>query len=230
MKLAGLVRTTLLDFPGKLACVVFTAGCPFNCFYCHNRIALNGDAVGPNEARVLDFISKRVGLLEGVVVSGGEPTIQSDLVPFLKRIKAFGYAVKLDTCGCRPQKVMELLDLRLVDYLALDVKAPWRRYREICGPNADADAVQATLDILVASEIGWECRTTVAPTLGAIDMLEIAMQMPTVPAWRLNVYRIPEVYLPEDEVRVHAYAPSEQDIKSWLPRLREKQPHVIGSW
>lgn len=296
MKLAGMVRTTLLDFPGQLACVLFTAGCPYNCFYCHNRIALTGDAacvsvtsakandvfvspvasdtisasVGQTKAnnvpgvhvvsaaagdsvvpfktsdipgvpdalvdsvaagipvgQAMEFLQKRRGLLEGVVVSGGEPTIHQDLDEFINRIKNLGYVVKLDTCGCNPQVIARLMEQGAVDYIALDVKAPWNRYREICGDRAEPEAVRETLSILEKSVIHWEVRTTVAPTLNFEDLQEIAHQMPRVPAWRLNLYRIPEIYRPEDAWRVNAPAPSLADLQRWATRLSLLQPNLL---
>lgn len=271
MKLAGMVRTTLLDFPGKIACVLFTAGCSYNCFYCHNRIALMGDAAcgsidetnagavacahaggdapcafagqaqesaasdahvaggaaRASIAQAMEFLQKRRGLLEGVVVSGGEPTIHRDLDEFIEQIKKLGYVVKLDTCGCNPQVVARLLEQGTVDYVALDVKAPWKRYREICGDHAEPEVVRDTLSILEKSAIRWETRTTVAPTLDFEDLQEIAIQMPRVPAWRLNLYRIPEIYKPEDAWRVHAAAPSLADLRRWAIRLRLLQPNLL---
>ncbi len=235
MRLAGMVRTTLLDFPGRLACVLFTSGCPYSCFYCHNRIALTGGAAGVSAgtagvslSQAMDFLHKRRGLLDGVVVSGGEPTIHPELEEVIDGIKEMGYDVKLDTCGCNPSVVARLLKRRSVDYIALDVKAPWGRYREICGGRADPDAVQDTLSLLQeAPAFHWEARTTVAPTLGLEDLQEIASQMPCVPTWRLNLYRIPENYLTEDSPRVNAPAPSLLDLQRWTPRLKLLQPNLL---
>ncbi len=228
MKFAGLVKTSLLDFPGRLSCVLFTDGCPYDCFYCHNRITINGDAAGIPVGQIQEFLEKRQGLLEGVVVSGGEPTIHRDLEDFISQVKAMGYAVKLDTNGCNPQAVTRLLEQGLLDYVALDVKAPWDRYQEICGSHADPLKVRDTMTVLQASTIMWEVRTTMAPTLGFEDLFAIAGQMPRIPAWRLNPYRIPEVYRPEDEIRIKAFCPSVQDLQEWTLRLKLMQPNMLA--
>lgn len=227
MIFAGIAKTTLLDFPGRLACVLFTSGCPYDCFYCHNRTAIDGSAVGVSPEQVLQFLKRRQGMLEGVVVSGGEPTLQKDLESFMENLKELGYAVKLDTNGCNPSVVRRSLEAGLLDYVALDIKAPWMRYQEICGKHADPRPVQETLEMLRFSTIGWEVRTTVAPTLGREDLMEIARQMPTVPTWRLNLYRIPEKYRPEETVRVLQAAASVTELQEWSLPLRLVQPNLL---
>lgn len=208
MKFAGLQKTTLLDFPGRVACIVFTSGCPFDCFYCHNRETIDG-RLSVDPAPIRAFLEKRAGLLDGVVVTGGEPTVQADLPEFIRWLKrSLGYAVKLDTNGWRPDAVSALLAENLLDYVAIDYKAPAARYREICGPRADAAAVQETIRRVAASGVAYELRTTKAPTLGEADFAlmrsEIATQLGTPPRWRYNDYRIPEHYKPEDRARILA--------------------------
>ena len=159
MRLAAIEKTTLLDFPGRVACTIFTQGCQYDCFYCHNRnlITVPGaDAGTVSQEEVFAFLAQRKGLLEGVVVSGGEPTVHSDLPEFVARIKSLGYMVKLDTNGSSPTMVEGLVTSNLVDYVALDVKAPWNRYREICGKGADPLLVERTLRLLQQSDIDWE--------------------------------------------------------------------------
>lgn len=196
MTFAGLVRTSLIDYPGVPACVVFTAGCPYACTFCHNRRTQDGSATIPPEP-VYAFLRKRAGLLGGVVVSGGEPTAQPDLETFCRLLKRLGYRVKLDTNGYRPDVVQTLLGEGLLDYLAIDYKAPAARYREICGEAADPAQVLRTIARVHASEVPYELRTTLFPGLTEADLLamesEIRDCLGTAPNfWRRNEFRPPK--------------------------------------
>ena len=124
MKIKGLQKTTLLDFPEKLACTVFTGGCNFRCPFCHNAslVLRAGEAQEISEADFFNYLSKRKGMLDGVCITGGEPTLCPDLEDFIKKIKELGLLVKLDTNGTFPEKIESLLDKRLVDYIAMDIK------------------------------------------------------------------------------------------------------------
>ncbi|MDT4762461.1 anaerobic ribonucleoside-triphosphate reductase activating protein [Sphaerochaeta sp. PS] len=232
MNLGGIAKTTLLDFPGRLACVLFTQGCTYDCFYCHNR-ELIGFGEGPvlfSEA--LSFLEKRVGLLEGVVFSGGEPTLQKDLISSIQMVHALGFAIKLDTNGCSPSLLATLLDLDLLSYVALDVKAPSVRYREICGQHADPDTVRQSLSLLARKKedfpsFMYEVRTTLAPTIGKEDLISIAQAMPVVPLWRINSYRKPPLYKEEDAFRIHAGQPLQAEVDSWKQELKLLQPNLI---
>jgi pyruvate formate lyase activating enzyme len=227
MKIGGMVRSTLLDYPKKISCVLFASGCSYDCFYCHNRTLVQRREKLIDQKEIEQFLLRRKGLLEAVVISGGEPTVQPDLAETCAWIKKTGYAVKLDTNGCSPSVVERLVSDGLVDYVALDVKAPWARYREICGPLADPGPVRQTLGILSGTAIGWETRTTVCPTLGREDLEEIGRQMPPVPLWRLNRYRIPPVFEPEDRGRIHGSAPDAAAVQGWEERLRLLQPNLV---
>jgi pyruvate formate lyase activating enzyme len=227
VRIAGLIKSTLIDFPGCIACVVFTAGCTYDCFYCHNRALIGGDAVALPMKELWRFLESRVGLLGGVVVSGGEPTLQPGLKEFLGSVKRLGYAVKLDTNGSKPAVVGELLADGLVDYVALDVKAPWERYREIGGLQAEAAAVEATLRLLASASVAYEVRTTLCPTLMEDDVLKIARSMPPVPRWRLNKYVVPQSYKEQEAYRVHAYALQGERLQRLVVALRKAQGNVL---
>ena len=139
MTIAGLQKMTLLDYPGKVACTVFLQGCNYRCPFCHNSGLLDGrgDDCIPEE-ELLGFLKKRVGLLEGVCITGGEPTLQKDLPQLLEAIKALGFAVKLDTNGSRPAVLRDLVSRGLVDYVAMDIKNCPERYAETTGtPRID---------------------------------------------------------------------------------------------
>ena len=143
MRIAGLERCSLIDYPGKMAAVVFTPGCNLDCFYCHNRTLLAPSATfnAIPFPDVLDWLRKRQGLLDAVVISGGEPTLQADLDDFVREVRAMDYAVKLDTNGTRPAVLAFLIDEGLLDYIAMDIKAPPDKYESICGVPVDHNAI-----------------------------------------------------------------------------------------
>lgn len=162
MKLGGLVKFTLIDFPGRPAAIVFTQGCNFRCRYCHNP-----ELVYPHlflepmpEEEVWSFLKRRQGTLEGVVVSGGEPTLHEDLPEFMACLKQMGYATKLDTNGSRPEVLRELIDKKLVDYIAMDLKAPLEKYSAITGVETKQDVLLQSMDLIRQSGLEYEFRTT----------------------------------------------------------------------
>jgi pyruvate formate lyase activating enzyme len=182
MKFAGFVPLSLCDYPGRVAAVVFTQGCNFRCPWCHNGHLL---PLEPNpetrvsEEHVLDVLAERRTRLGGVVVSGGEPTLQAALPRFLRRVKALGLDVKLDTNGAHPEILRKLLEERLLDYVAMDVKAPWDNYAVLTGTCCDVAAVQVSLSLIAASGVPHAFRTTrVDPLLSERDYDAIRRQIP----------------------------------------------------
>lgn len=182
MNLAGFVPLSLCDYPGHVAAVVFTQGCNFRCPFCHNGHLLSSTsdpATRIDEDQVLAVLAERKSRLGGVVVSGGEPTAQTDLPHFLRRLKALGLAVKLDTNGSQPAMLRALLAEHLLDYIAMDMKAPWGKYATLAGLACDVDAVQASVELIAASGVPHLFRTTrVDPLLTAPDYLELQTQIP----------------------------------------------------
>lgn len=181
MLIAGVQKLTLLDFPGKTAATVFTLGCNLRCPFCHNsEIVIDPDAPTDDPDDVLAFLRKRQGLLDGVCVSGGEPLLQSDLPDFLRKMRALGYEVKLDTNGTLPDRLAALLETGLVDRIAMDVKNAPQRYAETVGrDDIDLDAVRESMRILLrqnaAGGAKCELRTTVSRELHAQeDLKELA--------------------------------------------------------
>jgi pyruvate formate lyase activating enzyme len=164
MLLCGLQKTTLLDFPGHVACTIFTGGCNFRCPYCQNSELVLEPAAFPklSEEEVMGFLRKRKGILEGVCVTGGEPTLQPDLAPFLRKIKEIGYLVKLDTNGYRPEVLQILLEEGLLDYVAMDVKASKEKYAKTVGvPGMDVSKLEKSVSLLIGQDqIPYEFRTT----------------------------------------------------------------------
>lgn len=161
MDINGIQKLTLLDYPGKCACTVFLAGCNLRCPFCHNASLVLGAApTAMTEAEFFAFLKKRRGLLDGVCVTGGEPTLRKDLPDFLAKIKALGYLVKLDTNGSDPAMLRQLIGDGLVDYVAMDIKNCPDRYPETCGGIDILPAVQESLAILREDKAAYELRTT----------------------------------------------------------------------
>ena len=162
MRLGGLMKSTALDFPGLVSAVLFTQGCNFTCPYCHNPqlVRLFGEPLAEEET--LAFLRRRRRLLGGVVISGGEPTVQPDLAEFCKKLQGLGYAVKLDTNGSAPQLVSDLIARRLINYLALDLKADPRAYPPELAPEFPGEAIMETIGILKRGGLPHEYRVTAA--------------------------------------------------------------------
>lgn len=179
MRIYGLQKLTLLDYPGQVACTVFTGGCNLRCPFCHNAslVLHPGDAGRMEEADFFRFLEKRRGMLDGVCVSGGEPMLQPDLEPFLQKIKALGYRVKLDTNGCFPERLGAILAQGLVDSVAMDIKSAPGHYAQAVGiPGFDASPVLKSIALLLGGGVGCEFRTTVVKGLHTEALLRGAAQ------------------------------------------------------
>ncbi len=167
MKIGGLQKLTLIDYPGKLACTVFLSGCNFRCSWCYSPELVLPEKIEeqPEFERsfFFDFLDKRIGKIDGVVICGGEPMINEDLPQFAKEIKERGFFVKIDTNGSRPEMLKILLRDGLVDYIAMDLKVPLERYQEVAGEAVDMDKIKESIDIVKNSGIEYEFRTTLVP-------------------------------------------------------------------
>lgn len=178
MRIAGFQKNSFVDYPGKICAVVFTPGCNMDCFYCHNRALVDGEHESITTVEeALSFLEKRKEFLEGVVVSGGEPTLQKGLLPFLSEVKRMGYSIKLDTNGTNPEVVEKLLGKGLIDYIAMDLKAPYGKYSEICRTEVDIVRIKKSVKLLINSVVDYEFRTTLAPGLDTKDIVEIAREI-----------------------------------------------------
>lgn len=161
MNVQGYQKLTLLDYPEKVACTVFTGGCNLRCPFCHNGgLVRTPFAAASIEAEVLDYLSKRRGLLDGVCITGGEPLLQPDLAKFVEQVKGMGYLVKLDTNGSLPDRLSELLATHLLDYVAMDVKSAPADYEAAVGTAVDVSAFEKSIALIKASDIPHEFRTT----------------------------------------------------------------------
>lgn len=171
MKICGLQKTTLLDFPGHVAATVFTGGCNFHCPFCHNSELLGND-VTPSftEEQFFAFLKKRRGILEGVAITGGEPTLQPDLEIFIRNIRKMGFRIKLDTNGYRPEVLKRFCQEGLVDYVAMDIKTCRERYSEVAGiPSIQIGKIEESVDYLKLNTVPYEFRTTVVRELHSAD-------------------------------------------------------------
>ncbi|MDP1833790.1 MAG: anaerobic ribonucleoside-triphosphate reductase activating protein [Candidatus Moranbacteria bacterium] len=192
MILGGFQKLTLLDYPGKIAATVFTVGCSFRCPFCHNpelvdlRLVHNEES----EKEFFKFLAKRKGKLEGVCVTGGEPTIQPDIIGFIKKIKKLGFMVKLDSNGTRPDVLKKLFDQKLLDYVAMDIKNHLEKYAETTATKVDKDRIRLSVNLIMHSGIPYEFRTTVVPGLHTEeDFDEIAKWISGAQAYYLQEYR-----------------------------------------
>ncbi len=193
MLFSGFQKLTLLDFPGKTAATAFSPGCNFRCPFCHNaRLVVPGEGETEHvgEEEILAYMAKRRGLLDGLCLTGGEPTLQADLPDFCRKVKELGLLVKLDTNGFRPDAVRRLIDEKLVDYVAMDVKNSRERYAETAGlPEIDLWPVEESIALLKEGRVDYEFRTTVVSQLHDREsLLSLARWLTGAKAWYLQQF------------------------------------------
>lgn len=176
MIINGFQKMTLLDFPGKVACTIFTAGCNMRCPFCHNASLVTDidNSLNMPEEEILSYLSKRQGLLDGVCITGGEPLLQKGIEDFIAKIKALGYAVKVDTNGCFPEKLKRIVEKGLVDYVAMDIKNQFAKYGETVGiEDFDLAPVKESIDFLISSGIDFEFRTTIVKEIHTVEDIAV---------------------------------------------------------
>ena len=193
MLISGLQKTTLVDYPGRVACTIFTGGCNFRCPYCQNSdLVLYPEETEPySEEEIFDHLARRQGVLSGVCISGGEPTLQPDLAVFLKKIKELGLLVKLDTNGYRPEVVEDLFRQGLLDYIAMDIKSSPEHYAAVAGfPGLQMDRIRESAAFIQGCGLPYEFRTTVVRELHrAEDFLSIGRWLQGAEAYFLQSYQ-----------------------------------------
>jgi len=190
MKISGLIKSSLVDYPGKVAAVVFTQGCNFRCGFCHNPELLPLTAqTYISEDDFFNFLKTRQGKLDGVVITGGEPTIQLDLEKFLSEIKQLGFLVKLDTNGSNPSVLLSLITESLIDFVAMDIKGTFSKYQKICGYQ-DEKNIQKSISLIMKSGLPYEFRTTVLPAYHEIaDFEEIGKMLKGAERYAIQGFR-----------------------------------------
>ncbi len=172
MLIGGFQKTSLIDYPKKIAAIVFTHGCNFRCHYCHNPELVTGAEKIADENAILDFLDTRKGKLDGIVVTGGEPCLQKDLPDFLEKLKDKGFDVKLDTNGSRFDMLENVVLKGLVDYIAMDIKAPLTKYKKIIDTDIDIAEIENSIDLIMSCGIDYEFRTTVTEALLTVEDFE----------------------------------------------------------
>lgn len=189
MKIAGFQKTSFLDYPGFPTAVVFTPGCNMNCVYCHNAELLFGAPPLIPEGEVFSYLEKRRGILQAVTVTGGEPTLQRDLKDFIRRVRELDYKVKLDTNGLKPEVLQDLMGEGLLDYVAMDIKAPMDKYDEITRTKNDLKKIRKSIAILRSGALPHEFRLTLYPGLSLEDAVAAAKLVEGTAHFYLQQYR-----------------------------------------
>jgi pyruvate formate lyase activating enzyme len=225
MMIHGLQKMTLLDFPGRVACTVFLGGCDFRCPFCHNFELADGSAKSVmDEDELLAFLQKRRGLLDGVAFTGGEPCLHPGLPALMRRIRALGFAVKLDTNGAHPDCLEAILEEGLADYVAMDIKNSPEKYARTAGVDElDLTPIRRSVDLLMAGRVDYEFRTTV------VDELHEASDFEAIGVWIAGARRFfMQPFTDRDTVPFEGlHAPSKDKMREWLAIMAR---YVPESW
>ena len=225
MKICGLNKTTLLDYPGCVSATIFVGGCNFRCPFCHNGdlVLCSNELPEYREEEVFSFLEKRKNVLEGVCVTGGEPTLYREMPEFIKKIKALGYKVKLDTNGSNPKMLRELVKEKLVDYVAMDIKAPIYHYDKVCGVLVDVEKIKESVDFLKEKNVPYEFRTTVVRELHSKeDVIEIGKWISGAENYYLQSYQetdknLSKGFMPMEETELKAL---KEELKNYVENVK----------
>lgn len=217
MQLGGLQKTSLLDFPQKISAIVFTKGCNFKCGYCHNPELFSNETSSITEEVLFEFLKTRQGKLDGIVITGGEPTLHKDLPQFIERIKNLGFAIKLDTNGTNPEMLGQLLNDNLLDYVAMDIKAPVSKYEAITNTKILTNDIKKSINLIMDSNIDYEFRTTVVKSqLSYEDFEQIGNEIKGAKKYYLQKFVASKI-LDETLINESTYSDSEfEEIKNIL--------------
>ncbi len=224
MLIGGLERLSLLDFPDCLSAIVFTQGCNFRCHFCYNPMLVWPSSDGQKgiknrtgqplikEVDLFAFLKIRIGKLDGVVISGGEPTLHKDLPEFIKKIKDLGFMVKLDTNGTNPEMLERLVNDKAVDYIAMDIKAPWDKYKEIVGVDIESTKLINSVKILAEGTVPYEMRSTIAPAWHDEESIKImAEQIPVDALWYLQKFLGERELVDENFINSRSFTDAEME-------------------
>lgn len=213
--IGGLQKSSLIDYPGKISAIIFTQGCNFACPYCHNpELGANEISTSYQAASIIEFLHSRKGKLDAVVITGGEPTLHTGLPEFIKKIKNLGFLVKLDTNGTNPKMLEQLISEKLIDYVAMDIKAPIEKYSDIVCSKVKTDNILKCIEILKNSKVDYEFRTTVVKSqLSRSDFFKIAALIQDAPRYYLQRF-FPTKTLDESFLNEQTYSDEEfEEIK-----------------
>jgi len=229
MNIKYLQKTSLIDYPDTIASIVFVGGCNLSCGYCYNK-ALWDSASQPDlpTTEILNQLQARKNYCDGIVITGGEPCLQPELAEFLTQLKKIGYKIKLDTNGTFPNIVQNLLDQNLINYIAMDIKAPFARYNEITGQSLNMATIQKSISIIQNAGISCEFRSTIwKEAFQKEQLIQMASQIKgTTPYYLQNFFN-------SQNEKQSGYTPfTQSEINSILPSLRELTPHITlrGDW
>ena len=226
MKIGGLQKVSLIDYPGEISSIIFLQGCNFKCPYCHNPELVDSKLFGPclPEKDVLEFLKTRIGKIDAVTITGGEPTIQNDLTRFIKRIKKMGFAVKLDSNGSRPEVIQKLLSEKLLDFIAMDIKVPLTKYEKIARVPLKTDSIKESIKIILKAKIPHEFRTTVVQSLVTeSDILKIAKLISGARRYTLQKF-VPAKTLDKKYLKEKPF--SDDELEKIRKRLEKEIPIV----
>ena len=209
MMIKGFQKLSLIEYPEKISAIVFLGNCNFKCHFCYNIELVRDYDKLPDipEKEILDFLSTRKGLLDGIAITGGEPTLHKELPEFIKKVKDLGFLVLLETNGSNTEMLKELIDNKLVDYVAMDIKAPLEKYDEITGVKVNKENIQESINIIRKSGLDYEFRTTVIPKhFKEDDALAIGKWLKGSKRYVLQQFR-PEKTLNDNYKKMESYAP-----------------------
>lgn len=211
MHIGGLQKVSLVDYPDHIAAVIFTIGCPFRCGFCHNpSLVIPPFGEKLSETHVFDYLKRRRGVLDSTVITGGEPTVHADLLAFIKKLKQLDYKVKLDTCGYLPYMLKKILDSGLIDYVAMDIKAPLPKYPELVQRTIWPERILQSIDIILSSGIRHEFRSTLIDKFHTReDILQMAKLVEGGAAYYLQKFRPAPSLINND---FHAYLPPSDSV------------------
>ncbi len=219
MEFGGFEKCTLIDYPGKIACMVYTIGCNFRCPYCHNPELVDETVtVKYQEQEILDFLDTRKKMLDGVVITGGEPTIHGDpLLSFIREVKQRGFLVKLDSNGTNPEFLEQVIKEKLVDYIAMDIKSPLAKYSQTVARGVDIESIKKSITILMGSNVEYEFRTTILKVmLSPEDIEEIGKEIQGAKKYYLQKF-IPSKILNPQFIKKTTY--SDEEFSSFQKKM-----------
>ncbi len=242
MLLGGLQKTTLIDFPGRIACTVFTVGCNFRCPFCHNKDLVTLKNFEQKklpqipEKDFFTFLNKRKGILDGVCITGGEPTLQNDLPDFCKKIKDMGFEVKLDSNGTNPKMLSKMINKKVVDFIAMDLKNNFSDYNKAVGINYPIDNIKKSIKLILQSDIEHEFRTTVVPGIHKKqNLLELAKELNSLynqygeekeKVWFLQKFRpqncLKDQYNKKKPLADKKFSEFKKEIETFFPEVKLK--------
>jgi len=217
----------LIDYPGEICAIVFTQGCNFRCPYCHNPELVNPELYGENlqEETIFSFLAMRRGKIDAVTITGGEPTIQHDLIEFVKRVRKTGYSIKIDTNGSNPEVIEKLISMKLLDYIAMDIKSPADKFKMITKSHISYDKITQTTELIMKSGIPYEFRTTVLKKLlDENDILNIANSIRNAKLYILQQF-IPSKVLDRGLMQYESY--SREELESLSKKITQSVSNIL---